>query len=90
MTAGVKVRAKSFMLPKRNMVNPTFRPIGGQVVPQGRLMGWRVEERWRKQTPLCNRVDRGGQIAPLRKRADFQQVMSYESVGRTFAGGNRK
>ena len=89
-TAGVKAGAKSFVLLKRNMVNPTSRPIRGQVVPQGRPWGWRAKERWRKPKPSGNRTDRGWNIAPPRKRADFQQVARHENAGRTFAGGNRK
>jgi len=78
------------MLLEPNVVNPTSRPIRGQVAPQGWPKGWRAEERWRKQTPFGNWTDRGWNITPPRKRADFQQVVRHENVGRTFAGGNRK
>ena len=90
MAAGVKAGAKSFVLLKRNVVNPTSRPIGGQVVPQGRLLGWRAKERWSKPKPFGNRTDRGWNITPPRKRADFQQVVRHENASRTFAGGNRR
>jgi len=89
-TAGVKAGAKSFVLLKRNMVNPTLCPIRGQVQPQGGLMGWRAKERWRKLKPFGNRTDKGWNITPPRKRADFQQVVHHEKTGRTFAGRNRK
>jgi hypothetical protein len=88
--AGVKAGAKSFMLLKRNVINPTSRPLQGQVAPQGGLRGWRAEDRWRKQMPFGNRTDRGWNITSPRKRADFQQVVRHENAGRTFAGGNRK
>jgi len=57
------------------MVSPTFRLMEAGT-PQGALREWRVEERWRKQTPLCNGVDRSCDITPPRKRADFQQGRS--------------
>jgi len=37
-----------------------------------------------------NRADRGGNIALLRKQADFQRVVRYERAGRNSEGGNRK
>ena len=73
------------MLLKRNTVNPTSRPNGGQVVPQGRLRGWRANERWKKPKPLGNRADRGWNITLPRKRADFQSVVTDEKASRTFA-----
>ena len=88
--AGVKAGAKSFVLLERNVINPTSRLIRRQVAPQGRPRRWRAEERWRKPTPSCNGTDRGWNMAPPRKRADFQQVVHHENAGRTFAGGNRK
>ena len=72
MAAGVKAGAESSVLLKRKVVNPTSRPIRGQAAPQGRLKGWRAEERWKKPMPFCNGADRGWNITPPRKRADFQ------------------
>ena len=40
--------------------------------------------------PLCNGADRGCNITPLRKQADFQLVVVDERTYRIFAGGNRK
>jgi len=39
------------------MVNPTLR-LTEAGTPQGVLREWRAEERWRKQKPSCNRMDR--------------------------------
>lgn len=47
-------------------------------------MECRAEDSWNKPKPFDNRMDRGGNMAPPRKRADFQQVERHESVGRTF------
>jgi hypothetical protein len=88
--AGVKAEAKSLMLPERNTVNPIFRPFGGRSDRKidcrnggqrnaGASQGRSVMERIRVEN-----------ITPLRKQADFQQVVRYESAGRTFVGGNRK
>ena len=38
---------------------PDIPPYGRQVVPRGRLKGWRAKERWKKQRPFCNGVDTG-------------------------------
>jgi hypothetical protein len=40
--------------------------------------------------PLCNGADRGCDIIPLRKQADFQLVVADERTYRIFAGGNCK
>jgi hypothetical protein len=40
--------------------------------------------------PLCNGADRGCDIIPLRKQADFQLVVADERIYRIFAGGNCK
>ena len=60
---------------ERNMVNPSSL-LSKEGPPQGRLLGCRVEERWRKPTPLCNGADRSCNITPPRKRADFQYGQS--------------
>jgi hypothetical protein len=39
---------------------------------------------------LCNGVDRGCNMASLRKQADFQLVVVDERTYRIFEGGNRK
>ena len=43
---------------ERNMVNPTFRHVGGQTLLQGTSLEWRAEERWRKLKLFGNRTDR--------------------------------
>jgi len=45
---------------------------------------------WKKRMPLCNGADRSCDITPLRKQADFQQVVVDEKTYRIFEGGNRK
>jgi len=40
--------------------------------------------------PFCNGADRGCDIIPLRKQADFQLVVVDERTYKIFAGGNRK
>ena len=44
----------------------------------------------KKRMPFCNGVDRGCNIAPPRKRADFRLVTRDERTNRTFTGGNGK
>lgn len=39
---------------------------------------------------LCNGADRGCNITPLRKQADFPLVVVDERTYRIFAGGNCK
>ena len=43
-TAGVEAGAKSFVLLKRNMINPLFSSLGEESGPQGSPMGQRVGE----------------------------------------------
>jgi len=40
--------------------------------------------------PLCNGADRGWDITPLQKQADFQLVVVDVRTYRIFEGGNRK
>jgi len=73
----------------RNMVNPPSRLFeAGSVVR--RADGVPGRGCWRKQMSPGNRADRGGNIALLRKQADFQRVVRYERAGRNSEGGNRK
>lgn len=73
----------------RNMVNPPPRLIeAGLVARQTQEVSGRGC--WRKQKPSRNRTDRGCNIIPLRKQADFQRVVRYERAGRNTEGGNRK
>ena len=89
-TAGVKAGTTSSTLLERNTVNPISRLFEGR---SGCKADWGdagQTDRWSKPKPFGNRTDRGWNITPPRKRADFQQVVRYESAGRTFEGGNRK
>ena len=88
-TAGVKAGTNSLMLLERNTVSLTFRPLGAGVVAR-LAAGVAGRGSWNKRTPSGNRADRNCNITPLRKQADFQQVVRHETAGRTFAGGNRK
>jgi len=80
---------KSSVLRERNRLTPTPRP-SGQVWPRGRTHGVAGRGYWRKRMPSCNGADRGCNITPPRKRADFQWVVRYETAGRTAIGGDRK
>jgi hypothetical protein len=42
---------------------------------------------WRKQTPPCNRVDRGCHVNSLRTQADLQRLVRYETASEVTAGG---
>jgi hypothetical protein len=84
-----EARTKSFVSFKQNRINPTSCRI-----PAGVIARCAVEVAgkggWRKRTPLCNGADRGLNITPLRKQADFQLVVDDEKTSRTFAGGDGK
>jgi len=88
-TAGVKAGAKSFASSEQNTVNQSFRlnEAGSTVRSAEGVTGRGC---WRKPKPPGNQADRGCNITPPRKRADFQRVVHDERAGRTFAGGNRK
>jgi hypothetical protein len=89
MTAGVRTGTKSFVSSDRNVVNPPSRlPKAG--VTAMCAVGVPGRGCWKKQMPFCNGMDRGCNIAPPRKRADFQRVMRDERTGKTFIGGNSK
>jgi hypothetical protein len=88
-TAGVKAGTNSFMLLGRNTVNLTFRLLEAGVAARP-AVGMAGRGSWNKQRPSGNRADRSCNITPLRKQADFQQVVRHETAGRTFIGGNRK
>ena len=86
---GVQAGTNSFVSIQRNMVNPTSRlDEAGAVARLSVEMAGKGS--WSKRMPFCNRMDRSCNITPLRKQADFQQVVRHETAGRTFAGGNRK
>jgi hypothetical protein len=42
---------------------------------------------WKKRTPSCNGTDRSCNITALREQAHFQQVVHYETTGRTDTEG---
>jgi hypothetical protein len=88
-TAGVVqgLNRRGFLV--RKWVNPTSRPFGAGVAARS-ADGVAGRGCWRKRMPSRNRTDRGCDIAPLRKQADFQRVVRYEKAGRTTTGGNRK
>jgi hypothetical protein len=88
-TAGVQAGTNSSMLLERNTANLTFRPLGAGVVARP-TVGVAGRGSWNKRMLSGNRADRGCNITPLRKQADFQQVVRHETAGRTFIGGNRK
>jgi hypothetical protein len=88
-TVGVKAGTNSLMLLERNTVNLTFRPSGAGVVARP-ADGMAGRGSWNKRTLSGNRADRSCNITPLRKQADFQQVVRHETASRTFIGGNRK
>lgn len=87
--AGVEVGTKSLVSFKRNKVSPLLRPFGAGVAAR-HVAGAAGKGCWRKRMPLCNGADRGCDITPLRKQADFQLVVDDERTYRIFAGGNRK
>ena len=89
-TAGVYAGANSFVSSQPNIVNPTFRlrvKAGASVRNADGMAGRGC---WKKRRPLCNGADRGCNITPPCKRADFQRVVRDERTRRTFTGGNSK
>jgi len=88
-TAGVKAATNSRRLLERNTVSLTFRLSEAGVVARP-ADGMAGRGSWNKRMPSGNRADRSCNITPLRKQAEFQQVVHHETAGRTFTGGNRK
>ena len=88
--AGVLAGTNSSVSWQPNIVNPTGRlPVkAGDSARNADGMAGRGC--WKKQRPFCNGMDRGCNITPPCKRADFQRVVRGETAGRTFAGGKRK
>jgi hypothetical protein len=88
-TAGVMQGLNHHEFLVRKRLNPTSRlsEAGSVARPADGMAGRGC---WRKRKPSCNGRDRGCDITPLRKQADFQRVARYERTGRTTAGGNRK
>jgi len=88
--AGVQAGTKSLVSFKRNKVSPMSRPFTGAGVAVRHAVEAAGKGGWRKRMPLCNGADRSCDITPLRKQADFQQVVVDEKTYRIFEGGNRK
>jgi hypothetical protein len=85
-----KAGANSFVSFKPNIVNPTSR-LGTEAGASARIAdGVTGRGGWRKRRPLCNGADRGCNIIPPCKRADFQLVVRDERTIRTFTGGKCK
>jgi len=63
------------------MVNSTSRLVEAGT-PQRVLRGWRAEERWRKQMPSCNRMDRscGFNFAAQAGRLPAWSIVTRELV----------
>ncbi len=89
MTAGVETGTNSFVSSERNRLNPSFRLIEAGVIARC-AAGMPGRGCWKKRTSFCNETNRGCNIAPPCKRADFQLVIRDEKTGKTFVGGNRK
>ena len=89
MTAGAKTGTNSFVSSERNMVNPSSRLVEAGVIARC-AAGMPGRGCWKKRTSFCNETNRGYNITPPCKRADFQPVMRDEKTGKTFAGGNCK
>jgi hypothetical protein len=82
--------ANSFVSLQSKIINPTSR-LGSEAGASARnAAGVAGMGYWRKRTLLCNGADRGCNIVPPCKRADFQLVVRDERTGGTFSGGNRK
>ncbi len=82
--------ANSFVSLETNIVNPTFRLGCGAGASARNADGMAGRGCWKKRRPLCNGADRGCNITPPCKRADFQRVVRDEITRRTFTGGNSK
>ena len=89
MTAGVETGTNSFVSSERNRINPSSRLVEAGVIARC-AAGMPGRGCWKKRTSFCNETNRGCNIAPPCKRADFQPVMRDEKTGKTFVGGNRK
>jgi len=89
MTAGVETGTNSFVSSERNRINPSSRLVEAGVIARC-AAGMPGRGCWKKQMSFCNETNRGCNIAPPCKRADFQPVMRDEKTGKTFVGGNRK
>jgi hypothetical protein len=80
----------SFVSLPPNLVNPSSRPAFGAGASARNADGRPGQGNWKKQRPLGNGADRGCNITPPRRRADFQSVARDERTRGTFTGGNRK
>jgi hypothetical protein len=85
-----KAGINSFVSLETNIVNPTFRPGSGAGASARNAEGMAGRGCWKKRRPFCNGADRGCNITPPCKRADFQRVVRDERTRRTFTGGNSK
>ena len=88
--AGVKAGTNVIRVIQMEQGKPVVPPLRGAGVAARRAVGAAGKGCWRKRMPLCNGVDRGWNMTPLRKQADFQLVVVDERTYRIFAGGNRK
>jgi hypothetical protein len=88
--AGVEAGANSSMSSQLNIINPTGRLRVEAGASARNADGLAGRGCWKKRTPFDNGTDRSCNIAPPRKRADFQRVVRDETAGRTGAGGNSK
>ena len=88
-TAGAGTGANSFVSSERNVVIPSSRLVEAGVIARC-ATGMPGMGCWKKRTSFCNETNRGCNIAPPCKRADFQSVMRDEKTGKTSVGGNRK
>lgn len=84
-----KAGAKSSVSLQLNMAIPSFRLLEAGESARN-AVGRAGVGSWRKRRPPCNGVDRGCDITPPSKRADFQRVVRDEIARGTFEGGNRK
>jgi hypothetical protein len=89
MTAGVETGTNSFVSSEPNRINPSSRLVEAGVIARY-AAGMPGRGCWKKRTSFCNETNRGCNIAPPCRRADFQPVMRDERTGKTFVGGNRK
>ena len=69
--------------------NPPFR-LSEAGASARTAVGTPGEGCWRKRMSSCNGTDRSCNITPRREPAHFQQVVHYETAGRTDKGGNSK
>jgi hypothetical protein len=72
------------------MINLTFRLRVKAGASARNADGMAGKGNWKKPRPFRNGTDRGCNIVPPCKRADFQSVVPDERAGKIFVGGNSK